>query len=77
MAKLKVFLNFAVLATSAANIADIMSMVATASKIQNKLGKLSCANYGVHVAISCACHKQYVEQTKNFFFVRWVAHRNS
>ena len=49
---------------------------ATARQIQSKRGNFSlrrsllCTNYGVYVAISCVCHEQNVEQTKNRFSVR-------
>ena len=31
----------------------------------------------MYVATCFICHEQYVGQTKNRFFVRWTAHRNS
>jgi len=38
---------------------------------------LTCAKYGVYVAICVICHEQYGGQTKNKFSKRWSSHSNS
>jgi len=38
---------------------------------------LTCANYGIYVAICKLCGEQYVGQTSNTFSKRWNSHRSS
>ena len=62
---------------------NIKSMVPTVSQLLTKTKtfklnqSLTCADFGIYVAICVICHEQYIGQTSNKFSQRWSAHRSN
>ena len=54
-----------------------VSQLLTKTKTFKLNQSLTCADFGIYVAICMMCHEQYVDQICNKFSKRWSAHRSN